>query len=343
MTSWNAFEHDGFNGFRSIGYNARNGGGKLFIYVCGESSGGASVWKLDADLNVIWSYNVGVDCYRLDVDAAGSVYIAHEKTSNKSITKLDSSGALVWNYGTPSIVRPYGVAAHTDGTVRFTANGNCISLDSSGGLDWSTASTVNGAGGVDCDDDGNAYVGENNLTSLGARSLICKISPAGSVLGTTPNNSPLPLQLGTGGSILHYNDIVYFAGSSSSDGSFPQTVLGNIRFNRNLTVNSSQFGNTRGSLEYMFVAFAGGNYVYNNRQSIPLAGFNVSGTTSTPAAGIGGDASSLYAAARFLNDGHTGATATVNRNVFKFDYAGNLQTAIALGGDLYHLIASPYG
>jgi hypothetical protein len=38
MTSWNAFEHDGFNGFRSIGYNARNGGGgcpDLIITIAG--------------------------------------------------------------------------------------------------------------------------------------------------------------------------------------------------------------------------------------------------------------------------------------------------------------------
>lgn len=55
MTTWNAFEHDGFNGFRSIGYNARNGGvSHPDLYLVTDDQVNYRLLKLNGG-KIIWS------------------------------------------------------------------------------------------------------------------------------------------------------------------------------------------------------------------------------------------------------------------------------------------------
>ncbi|MEO0477754.1 MAG: hypothetical protein AAF085_17555, partial [Planctomycetota bacterium] len=217
MTSFDAFQHDGCDGFGSVGYDARNGGKKVLLYVCGESAGGESVWKLNALLEVLWTYDVGATCHYVDVHTDGSVYIAHDLNgSGHIVTKLDQNGVFVWGHApTGAVTAAYFVAAAADGTSRFSSFLQVYGLDADGSELWSQSSLLSISQGqavpIKTDADGNTLVGAFRLTvSLESNTQrLAKISPTGVHLGFGGDSG---YQLSTGGTDLM---VLYVCGESA--------------------------------------------------------------------------------------------------------------------------------
>lgn len=86
-TGFNAWDHSGANSFVHSGFNARNGGG-------------ASIWKLDANGKVIWTYDTGGNVNGITVGLDGLIYAAGQRVGNKSAWQLTPAGSLVQAYDT---------------------------------------------------------------------------------------------------------------------------------------------------------------------------------------------------------------------------------------------------
>lgn len=101
MTSWNAFEDDGFNGFRSIGFNARNGG--LACVPTRRVLHGGSVFGVSMGTeptNVIWGLPAGGyggawdSLGRLWVNMPGNVANVYDRDGNFQFTTTSAGSAL---------------------------------------------------------------------------------------------------------------------------------------------------------------------------------------------------------------------------------------------------------
>jgi len=299
--------------------------GGVYIYVVGQTGSGASVWKYNQDLTLLWDYDTGSNAARVDVDAAGNVYVLHAKNgSDEIVTKLNSAGVRQWGYADAgaTIFLDNGIAAASDGTVRFTtSSGNNGSLTAAGALDWNGGQR----GGVAVDGDGNAYFGIPSNTSLSAIDILYKYNSSGTFVKVA--NMPF-VNNAAGASVKYRSGVVFMSGGASGNGAFPPSSSVNLTWDTDLNFAGGQ-GSTRARPVNQArgeFTWGTGNEIYNYDDTIrnhPTA-FSVSNDTGNPCVGLGATSLAYYAIAEERNDGHDGATIGQDRNLFKVNASGTL-------------------
>jgi len=149
-------------------------GANANVYLAGSRVDNFSVWKLDSDGVLQWSYDTGADANGVAVDASGNVYIAGENTGSANVWKLNSDGVLQWTFDTRYAT--YGIAVDGSGNVYVVSRryataggyGNVRKLNSSGVEQWVFNTGTDWALGVAVDASGNVYVAgaDNGLATV---------------------------------------------------------------------------------------------------------------------------------------------------------------------------------
>lgn len=135
-------------------------GANANVYLAGSRVDNFSVWKLDSDGVLQWSYDTGADANGVAVDASGNVYVAGADNGLATVWKLNSSGVEQWKYDTGAN-RTQGVCVDGSGNVyvagQETGSASVWKLNSSGVLQWSY-NTGDETYAIAVDDDGYVYV-----------------------------------------------------------------------------------------------------------------------------------------------------------------------------------------
>ncbi len=118
------------------------------IYVCGDRVAGKTVWALDGNGKLRWSFDTGQDAHKIITDSTGQVFVIDGTLNNVNVHALTSDGVARWSLQIPptsvAAVRLTDIKIDADNAVLVTPPLTKISND--GVVIWQAFETYHSPG-----------------------------------------------------------------------------------------------------------------------------------------------------------------------------------------------------